>query len=108
MADPTKENVPFGYSRIRMMKCRYLFHEVKNWVKNRKLNTRDICILVKQQLTQYAGNLIKYFNQNGIKARDENRLQDMITQEVSIFIIHSLYAIFDKSNTRSRQIAFIF
>lgn len=85
-----------------------LFQEVHNWVNLEGINPRDICILVKQQLSTYAGNLINYFNQNDIKARDENRFQDILTQDVCAFIINSLYAIFDQKNSTSRQAAFSF
>lgn len=85
-----------------------LFQDVYNWVTVDGLNPRDICILVKQQLSTYAGNLIDYFNQNGIKARDENKFQDMLTQEICVFIINTLYAIFDLKNSAARQIAFAF
>src|SRR5690606_15316389 len=64
--------------------------------------------LVKQQLSRYAGSLIDHFNQNGIKARDENKFQDMLTQEICVFIINTLYAIFDPKNSAARQIAFGF
>jgi superfamily I DNA/RNA helicase len=85
-----------------------LFQDIQNWILTEQLNPRDICILVKQQLEQYAGNLIAYFNQNGIKARDENRLQDILTQELSEFIIYTLYNVFDKSDSTSRKKAFDF
>lgn len=85
-----------------------IFQDVSNWITSEKLNPRDICILVKQQLSNYAGDLIKYFNQNGIKARDENKFQDMLTQEVSVFIINTLYAIFAPKNSTTKQSAFDF
>ncbi|UKB78634.1 UvrD-helicase domain-containing protein [Chryseobacterium sp. MEBOG07] len=85
-----------------------LFQEVQAWIVKDKINPRDICILVKQQLGQYAGELIKYFNQNGIKARDENKLQDMLVQEVSIYVISVLYIIFQKKYVDARQTAFNF
>lgn len=85
-----------------------LFQEIHNWVNTDGLNPRDICILVKQQLSKYAGDMIEYFNNNGIKARDENKFQDMLTQEICVFIINSLYAIYDLKNSSARQIAFDF
>ncbi|PPL02280.1 UvrD-helicase domain-containing protein [Parapedobacter indicus] len=85
-----------------------LFQDVHNWVTVDGLNPKDICILVKQQLSTYAGSLIDYFNQNGIKARDESKFQDMLTQEVCVFIINTMYAIFDLKNSAARQIAFGF
>ena len=47
----------------------HLFQEVKNWIEQNALEPSDICILVKQQLSVYAGEIIDYFNDNGIKAR---------------------------------------
>lgn len=85
-----------------------LFNEVQDWIAKDGLNARDICILVKQQLSRYAGNLIEYFNQNGIEARDENRFQDLLTQDISIFIINVLYTAFQKKLEESKQIAFSF
>lgn len=85
-----------------------LFETVQNWIDKDSLNPRDICILVKQQLARYAGDLIEYFNQNGIKARDENKLQDLLTQEISIFIINVLYTVFQRRSGESKQIAFAF
>jgi superfamily I DNA/RNA helicase len=85
-----------------------LLQEVKNWMTKENLNPRDICILVKQQLSRYAGKLIDYFNQNGILARDENKFQDMLTQEISTFIINTLYAIFDNKNSLAKQTSFAF
>lgn len=73
-----------------------IFHDVKKWTETDGVNPRDICILVKQQLNNYAGNLIEYFNQNGIKARDESKFQDLLTQEVCLYIINTLYNIFSK------------
>ncbi|WP_153848793.1 UvrD-helicase domain-containing protein [Sphingobacterium paramultivorum] len=85
-----------------------LFREIQNWINKDGINPRDICILVKQQLAQYVGDLINYFNENGIKARDENKLQDILTQEVCIYIINILYAIFQKKAGEAKQVAFAF
>lgn len=85
-----------------------LLQEVQNWINTDGINPRDICILVKQQLEQYAGDLINYFNQNGTKARDENQLQDILTQEICIFIINTLYVIFQKKSSEAKQVAFGF
>lgn len=87
---------------------RVLFEDVKGWIEKDKVAPRDICILVKQQLNNYAGSLIDYFNQNGIMARDESKFQDLITQEVCLYVINILYTIFDKKNNEARKEAFNF
>lgn len=85
-----------------------LFQEVQKWIAKDNLNPRDICILVKQQLPVYVGDLINYFNQNGLKARDENRLQDILTQEICIYVINVLYSIFQKGNFDAKRTSFVF
>jgi superfamily I DNA/RNA helicase len=85
-----------------------LFQEVSNWVGRDGLDPRNICILVKQQLPTYAGDLIEYFNQNGVKARDENNFQDILTQEVCLYIINVLYRVFDRKNIEAKQSVFSF
>lgn len=73
-----------------------IFESVKNWMFKEGLNSRDVCILVKQQLSTYAGSLIEYFCENGLKARDENQLQDLLTEEVIRFVINVISLISKK------------
>lgn len=86
----------------------FLFKKVQSWVTEEGINPRDICILVKQQLAQYAGELIDYFNTNGINARDENRLQDLLTEEISIYILNVLFTIFQQKSSENKAQAFSF
>ncbi len=86
----------------------HLLAKVAIWINTNKINPRDICILVKQQLNKYAGELIKYFNKNGIKARDESALQDLLTEDVILFIINVLYVISDKKSANAKSQALFF
>lgn len=85
-----------------------LYTEVQHWIDVEKVNPREICIIVKQQLSQYAGSLINYFNEQGINVRDENRFQDLLTDEVSVFVINMLYASFHDDLGNYRQQVFEF
>lgn len=85
-----------------------LLTEVQKWINEEKIDPRNICILVKQQLDQYAGELIKYFNENGVKARDENKLQDLLVQEVSVYVLNVLYVIFKKRSFEEKEKVFRF
>lgn len=76
----------------------HLFKEVKSWIETENIVPRDICILVKQQLTVYAGEIIDYFNNNGIKARDENQLQDLLSDDFVVFILNTITLLSDKKN----------
>ncbi|MCL8537676.1 ATP-dependent helicase [Chryseobacterium gallinarum] len=80
-----------------------LFQEVSDWINHKSIDPRNICILVKQQLATYAGKLIEYFNQNGIKSRDENKFEDILTQEICLYIINVLYRIFDRKNIEAKK-----
>jgi len=75
-----------------------IFESVKKWMVEENLNSRDFCILVKQQLSTYVGSLIEYFCDNGIKARDENQLQDLLTGDVILFVINALLLISKKKS----------
>lgn len=87
----------------------YLFQQVQEWITtDKKLNLRDICILVKQQLPIYTGKLIDYFNKNGIKSRDESQFQDILTQDICLYIINILYCIFKIESQKSRKFCFDF
>jgi DNA helicase-2/ATP-dependent DNA helicase PcrA len=85
-----------------------LFQDAQQWITRDGINPRNICILVKQKLENYAGDLIKYFNKNGIKARDENIFQELLTHEVSIYVINVLCVIFQKKPIEAKKQAFIF
>ncbi|SEJ03641.1 Superfamily I DNA or RNA helicase [Dyadobacter koreensis] len=85
-----------------------LFSTVYKLINEDKIKPREICILVKQSLNIYAGDLIDHFNEHGINARDESILQDLIAQDLSQYIIHSLYVIFDKRWKDSKTIALTF
>jgi DNA helicase II / ATP-dependent DNA helicase PcrA len=87
---------------------RLLFETIQQLISNDGINPRDICILVKQQLAKYAGSLIEYFNKNGIKARDENILQSLLTEDASIFIINMLYLAFRGKSGGAKELAFSF
>jgi DNA helicase-2/ATP-dependent DNA helicase PcrA len=76
----------------------HLFKEVKKWIENNDLKPRDICILVKQQLGVYAGEIIDFFNENGIKARDENQLQDLLSDDLIVFILNTISLLSDKKS----------
>lgn len=74
----------------------HLFKEVKSWIENKEIVPREICILVKQQLSVYAGEIIDYFNNNGIKARDENQLQNLLSDDIIMFILNTISILSNK------------
>lgn len=87
----------------------HLFKEVKNWIENDALKPRDICVLVKQQLRVYAGEIIEHFNYNGIKARDENQLQDLLSDDLIVFILNTISLLSDikSPNEKTQALNFL-
>lgn len=85
-----------------------LLQDIKKQIKNDKVEPRNICILVKQQLSKYVGDLIEYFNTNGVSVRDESLYQDLLTEELPLYLINMLYTIFDKNNSKAKQESFVF
>src|SRR5215217_2220507 len=86
----------------------YLLTSVKKWIKEDNISPRDICILVKQQLNVYVGDLIDYFNSNGVKARDENEIQNFLSEGLILYFIDALYCTFDKRASIEHQSFFHF
>jgi DNA helicase II / ATP-dependent DNA helicase PcrA len=85
-----------------------LFTTVREWLSAGQIKERDICILVKHSLATYVGDLIAHFNNNGISARDETVLQDLIAQDLVQYLVHTLYVIFDKRWGESKRISLAF
>lgn len=85
-----------------------LFLEISKYIKDEYLSPRDICILVKQQLNNYTGELISYFNEKGIPARDESQLQDLLTENIILFLINVLYVVSDKKAHQAKSAALSF
>lgn len=71
----------------------HLYSKIHKWIADDNINPRDICILVKQKLETYTKDLIDFLNKKGIAARDESKYQDILTDEVILFIVNILYLI---------------
>lgn len=60
---------------------------IADWVEKDNINFRDICILLKQKPDKYADEIINELNNRGIKARNESRIQDILSEEISGIIL---------------------
>lgn len=86
----------------------FLFSNASKWINEDNINPRNICILVKQQLSKYAGNLIDYFNEHGIAARDESKYQDLLTEDMILFIVNTLYLVCSDKSIESKNYVLTF
>lgn len=78
------------------VKTQILFKEVSDWIKTNDRKPRDTYILVKQNLSSYAGRPIEYCDAYGINARDKSKFQDILTQNVCPYITNTLHLIIKK------------
>jgi DNA helicase II / ATP-dependent DNA helicase PcrA len=85
---------------------KYLLNKVKEWTAENKIRLDEVCILVKQQIEVYTNKIVTYFNENGVKARNANEMQDFLAEDVIILFANFLYLIYDTSNKQSREIVF--
>jgi DNA helicase-2/ATP-dependent DNA helicase PcrA len=83
-----------------------LFNSLKKWIEIDQVNPRDICILVKQQLRIYAGDLIDHLNSKGIRARDESELQNLLTEDLVLYFLNMLYYVFGEKQSLKYQFVF--
>jgi len=72
----------------------YLVKQIVGWVTKEKIAPREICILVKQTPPQYTTDLIAALIASGVEARDEMVLQDLLCEEVAIYVLNALTVIF--------------
>lgn len=72
----------------------FLLAQIRHWMHIDNLKPRDICILVKQRVTEYTKNLTDYLTANGIPARDETELQALLVEPVPVFMVNLIEVIF--------------
>lgn len=82
------------FFRQQSQEMDYLLQQIQLWISSGQLGPRDICILVKQLPGNYTPDLIDLLNSHGIRARDETELQDLLSEEVSLFMINFIQIIF--------------
>ena len=87
---------------------KHLFNEVDSWIKNEKLEPRELCILVKQQSSVYAEEIVNYFNSNGIKTREEDKFQNILSDDLLLFVLHTLILTSSKESMNSKDEALSF
>ena len=73
------------------------------------ISPRDICILVKQKVDDYANLIITELANLNIDARNENEYQDLLTEDLILFIMNCFYvASKPKAVEKSELLDFVF
>lgn len=85
----------------------HIVKSVKHWIAHDDINPREICILVKQLPQVYVGKLIEALRADGVNARDESIFQELLTDEMTNYVVHVLCMAFS-SNKEAKGIAFNF
>lgn len=70
--------------------ARYLARLIEYRKTRRGVHPRDICLLVKQKPQDYAVQLVSALNARGIKARDEGKHQDLLSEPLVLFLVAAL------------------
>ncbi|MCC3308976.1 UvrD-helicase domain-containing protein [Psychrobacter sanguinis] len=86
----------------------FLLDSIHSLITEDHVNPRDICILIKQRLDVYAGELITYLCEHGIQARDEGYFYDLLSEEITLFIINILYRVLNNKDSATRKATFDF
>lgn len=75
-----------------------LSSEIKKWIDDDGLNPNDICIIVKQKLDEYCDKLIdEMMAKYGVKIQNENKLQDLTSEECVRILLDVIMCAFSKS-----------
>lgn len=86
----------------------FLLDSIQSLISDDHVNPRDICILIKQRLDLYAGELITHLCENGSQARNEGHFYDLLSEEITLFIINMLYRVLDNKDSTTRKDTFDF
>jgi superfamily I DNA/RNA helicase len=86
----------------------YLLQQVQTWLVHDNLPPREICILVKQKPDNYVSDLIALFDTHGIQARDESSLQDLLTEDLVIYVTNFLIVIFSNQHSMESDAVYQF
>lgn len=71
----------------------YLVKQISHWVHTEKIPPREICFLVKQTPPKYTTELTAALVANGIQAREETILQDLLCEDVIGYVVNILTVI---------------
>lgn len=86
----------------------FLLDNIQSLISDDHVSPRDICILIKQRLDLYAGELITHLCENGSQARNEGYFYDLLSEEITLFIINMLYRVLDNKDSTTRKNTFDF
>ena len=86
----------------------FLLDNIQSLISDDHVSPRDICILIKQRLDLYAGELITHLCENGSQARNEGYFYDLLSEEITLFIINMLYRVLDNKDSTTRKDTFDF
>ncbi|WP_310829543.1 ATP-dependent helicase [Paenibacillus pedocola] len=107
----TNEEKPLGVCQIwkfktHLQEADYLSVKIKEWLDDKDLTPRDICIIVKQQEDIYAEQIIAVLKTQGIVARVEKEFQDLLAEECITLLIHVLRLVLKNRAPDSWQVVF--
>ena len=67
--------------------AQYLAKLIASWITCDGLRPRDVCIITRQKVDQYTGELIMALGHRGVQARIESDLQDLLAEPVTTIVL---------------------
>ncbi|WP_251561350.1 UvrD-helicase domain-containing protein [Paenibacillus pasadenensis] len=92
--------------KTHLQEADYLSRKIKEWLEEKDMNPRDLCIIVKQQEDIYADQIISVLKSKGIIARVEKEFQDLLSEECITLLIHILTLVMSNRAPDSWQMVF--
>ncbi|WP_051004071.1 UvrD-helicase domain-containing protein [Exiguobacterium antarcticum] len=72
--------------------AKYISEKIKELMSETDVRPRDICIIVKQNVTQFYDDMVEILNSVDIKIRNEVNFQDLLKEDIILLIINTLKA----------------
>jgi len=92
--------------KTHLQEADYLSEKIKEWLEDKDINPRDLCILVKQQEDIYAEQIISVLKAKGIIARVEKEFQDLLSEDCITLLIHILTLVINDRAPNSWETVF--
>ncbi len=101
-------NVEFWYYKNEGDEARISAENIREIIDSNNLRLDQVCILVKQQVPKYSAKIIQALRGLGINARNETDFQDLLSEDLVLYILNIIKLATSKGNPEEYQFVYDF
>ncbi len=80
------------YFKDSITEAEHIAEKIRQVVDEMKIEYRDICIIVKQNVQQFCDDIVRVLDNVNIQARNEVNFQELLKEDIVLLIINTLKA----------------